>query len=195
MEVPSILILLTAFALTSCQTTDGPPFTDADLVAKRIDYDHRPLPADPKHLTIQGPDGAIHFTVPAGWHIAHQPSPNFPSYSLTHVGTFGDLPFLTVTLETGNRGRLSEEGSHEAYLRSIHSNFPSAYRRPAGIVALPDGRLVAIEKYLSGDVPELAAFVAEEGYVTAFFLIAETLEGIKRDRKSFERLIRSYHVH
>ena len=194
MKLPSVFILLTGFALTSCHTTDRPPYTDAERVAKRIDYDNRPLPADPKHLKIQRPDGAVYFTVPAGWHIAFQPSPNFPKYTLTHVSTFGNPPFLSVTLEIGNTGRLSEKASHQAYLKHIHGTFPSAYCRPAGTVTLPDGRLVAIEEYLSGDVPELAAFVPENGYVTAFVLKAESADGIKRDRNSFELLLQSYYV-
>ena len=166
-------------AFTSCQT--------------QLDWDNRPLPADARHLTIAAPTGAIHFTVPTGWHIAHQPALNSPSYSLSRSGTF-QPPYLTVTLQTRDASRSSQASLHAEHLAGAQTEFSATRRRPAGAVRAADGRSLAIYEYFGGDGQSWAAFVPERGFVTAFFLSAETAEGIKPNQTSFEELLRSYYV-
>lgn len=186
MKVATLFMVAITFIVAGC--TSDPA---AMHIAKGIDWDNRPIPADPKHLTILGPHGVAHFTVPLGWHIAQQPSSNGFSYTLARLGTF-QPPYIIVELETKERAHLSQTELHTAHLDDIHTNFPAASRRPVGSIVLCDGRLLTLEEYMEGDVPELVAFQPEHGFATAFYLKSE--EGTERHRGSFEELLRSYHV-
>lgn len=195
-DKPHLILAVAAF-LSSCHmvkvaTESGHGMSVDDRIARGIDWDNRPLPADRNNLSIIGPTGEVRFTVPNGWHIQDQPGLNKPSYTLTHDGTFGNLPFLRVELLVEERGRLSESRSHQARLGDIHTNFPSARMRPVGSVKLADGRSIRIVEYVHGDVPEYASFVAEKDCVTAVFLSAEDATALKHNRTAFEAVLRSY---
>jgi hypothetical protein len=186
-EWPTIFIVLAGFALSGCQTTDSAVHrTNGSNPLNEL------LRDDQTHLKIQAPGELVHFAIPSGWHIGSQAGPR--AYTLTHAGTFGYLPFLRVSLETGLRAGLSEESSHQERLSDIHTNFYSAYRRRAGTLELTDGRRVAIEEYVDGDGAELAAFIPENGYVTEVFLTCSTAEELIQERPALEELIRSYYV-
>lgn len=187
MKVISTLTLLAVAALTGCSSTN-----QAVGTSRPVDYDNRPLPIDQQNLALQGAEATIHFRVPAGWHIQSQPTFNHLSYTLTHSGTFGYLPYLNISLETGDRGHLSQARSHAEHLLDIQTNYSSASCLPAGNVRLSDGRTVAIMEYAQGDVPELAAFVPGDGHVTAFSIQAETSDELLLNRSAFEEVIQSY---
>ncbi|MBE2283539.1 MAG: hypothetical protein IAE77_08750 [Prosthecobacter sp.] len=159
-----------------------------------LDYDNRPLPADRQNLHLQGPATTIRVQVPAGWQIQSQPYFNSPSYTLALLGSPGNLPLLNIALETGHRSRLSEDGSHDAHLNDIHSNFGSAYHQSAGAMMLLDGRRVEVREYVDGDVPELAAFIPEKGHVTAISMQVGPPADWARHRPAFEALLQSYRI-
>lgn len=182
---------------TSCHTTnvrDEAPrgMSTTDRIARGLDWDNRTLPKNRKHLEIKGPIGVIHFEVPEGWHIQSQPVLNGPRYTLTLTGTFGNLPIMTVELETDERGHLSETQSHQERLDDIQTNFPSAYKQRAGSVRLANGRSIEIVEYANGDGAELASYVPEKGHVSAFHLQAESASELIRNRAAFESVLKSY---
>lgn len=189
--VPALFVIL-----TSCQNAShnvSSTLSVAERIERGIDWDNRTLPKDRKNLSIIGPSSCIGFTVPDGWHIQDQPGPNKFCYTLTHDGTFGTPPFLKVETISEQRGRLSENRSHQERLGDIQTNFPSARMHPAGSVRLPDGRSIRIVEYVDGDLPELASFVPEKDHVTAFYLSAENKATLENNRTAFEAVLRSYH--
>ena len=191
------IILALVFIVTSCHPTHvsdeaAHGMSVTDRIARGLDWDNRSLPADRKHLAINGPLGAIHFSVPDGWHIQSQSMLNGPRYTLVHAGTFGYLPMMSVELETGERGHLSESRFHQERLGDIQTNFPSAYKRTAGAVSLADGRSIEIVEYVKGDGAELASYVPEKGHVSAFYLHAESATDLMQNRAAFESVLKSY---
>ena len=197
MRVWHSIVLAHVIIVTGCHTANvsqgnSARMTIEERIARGIDWDNRPLPKDRKNLAISWPSSSIRFTVPEGWHIQNQPGLNALRYTLTYDGTFGNLPFLTVEIITEERGRISESRSHQERLGDIRTNFPSAKMQPIGTTKLSDGRSIQIVEYVGRDVPEIASFVPEKGYVTAFILTADNKETLKDSRSTFESILRSY---
>jgi hypothetical protein len=192
-----LLTLLLSVLLTCCRSTNdsAQSLSVAERLQKGIDWDNRPLPKDRKNLSIAAPEGTVRFIAPDGWHIQDQPGFNKLSYTLTHEGTFGDIPSIRVEMFTGFAKDYYKKRPYHTRLNDIHSNFPSAKFKYLGSVSLADGRAVEVAEYIDGDVPELTAFITESDYITSFTLLAHDRTTLMNNRSSFEAVIKSYRSH